>query len=128
MIRNKCPLKIIKESDEFFTKFKVFLEWSRTYCGDCGASGKKESWRIQNLISKPELNGKMCEKVETLDNGRVKVKMNDLILSVKSECLLHNNIDVLACSKCKVIYYCNINYQKRHWKEGGHKQECKEIV
>ena len=31
----------------------------------------------------------------------------------------------LHCGKCKIIYYCNFECQKRHWKEGGHKQECK---
>ena len=73
--RTKNALKIIKESDEFFfTKFKVFLEWCKTYCGGCGAENKS---------------------------------------------------DLLTCSRCKVIMYCNINCQKRHWKEGGHKQECK---
>ena len=40
---------------------------------------------IQNLISKPELNGKICEKVETLDNGRVKIKFDELTLS---ECFI----------------------------------------
>ena len=70
----------------------------------------------------------MCEKVETLDNGRVKIKIDDLVLSVKSECLLHNKSDLLACGRCKVIMYCNVNCQKWHWKEGGHKQECKELL
>ena len=27
-----------------------------------------------------------------------------------------------------IIMYCNINCQEKHWKEGGHKQECKKIV
>ena len=42
---------------------------------------------IQNLISKPELNGKICEKVETLDNGRVKIKFDELTLS---ECFIYS--------------------------------------
>ena len=36
--------------------------------------------------------------------------------------------DLLTCARCKVIFYCNVNCQKKHWKEGGHKQECKDIV
>ena len=100
------------ESDESFTYFKNVLEWSKTVCGGCSASGKKETLQIQNLISKPELNGKMCEKVETLDNGRVKIKIDDLVLSVKPECLIHNKNDLLACGRCKVIMYCNVNCQK----------------
>ena len=31
----------------------------------------------------------------------------------------------LHCGKCKIIYYCNYECQKRDWKEVGHKQECK---
>ena len=126
--RTKCALKIAKESDEYFKYFKQFIELSKIYCGACGARGKKESWLIQNLISKAELNGKICERMETLDSGRVKIKINDLILSVKPECLLLNKSDLLICGRCKVIVYCNINCQKKHWKELGHKQECKEIV
>ena len=126
--RTKNALKIMIESDEDFTKFEDFLEWCKTSCGGCGASGKKETWQIQNLISKPELNGKMCEKVETLDNGRVKVKIDDLILSVKPECLLLNKIDLKTFCKCKVMYCCDFECFKKHWKERGHKDECKEIV
>ena len=75
--RTKNALKIIKESDGFFTKFKDFLEWCKSYCGGCGAENKS---------------------------------------------------NLLTCARCKVIMYCNINCQKKHWKEGGHKPECKEIV
>ena len=35
-----------------------------------------------------------------------------------------NKSDLLACARCKVIMYCNVNCQKKHWKQGGHKQEC----
>ena len=121
--RTKCALKIITESHERFALFKDFLEWSKTVCGGCSANGKKETWQIQNLISKPELNGKICEKVETLDNRRVKVKIDDSTIIVKLECLLHNKSGLLACGRCKVIMYCNLNCQKKHWKEGN-KHEC----
>ena len=67
-------------------------------------SRKKESWQIQNLIPKPELNRKKCEKVETLDYGRVKIKFDDLVLSVKLECLIHNKNDFLTCSRCKLLF------------------------
>ena len=68
----------------------------------------------------------MCEKVETLYNGRVKVKIDKLILSVKPECLLHSKIELKTFCKCKVMYYCNFECFKKHWKEGGHKDECRE--
>ena len=74
--RTKNALKIIKESDEDFTKFKDFIETSKTVCGGCGAKD--------------------------------------------------NKTNLLTCGRCKVIFYCNINCQKKHWK-GGHKQECKEL-
>ena len=126
--RTKCALKIITEPHELFALFKEFLERSKIFCGGCGEIEKKESWQILNLITKPQLNGKICEKVETLDNGRVKIKIDDLVLSVKPECLIHNTSDLLACGRCKVIMYCNITCQKKHWQEGGHKKECKQIV
>ena len=28
------------------------------------------------------------------------------------------------CSRCKITYYCSVKCQKRHWKQGGHKQHC----
>jgi hypothetical protein len=28
------------------------------------------------------------------------------------------------CSRCRVTYYCSVKCQKKHWKEGGHKQHC----
>ena len=32
----------MKESDEFFTEFKDFFEWTKTYCGGCGARDKRD--------------------------------------------------------------------------------------
>ena len=29
-----------------------------------------------------------------------------------------------VCSRCKITYYCSVKCQKRHWKQGGHKQHC----
>ena len=118
--------QIINKVDVKYTKFKEFLDWCKTFCGSCGVtSDKLGTWKIQNLISKPEFNGKMCERLETLDNGRIKIKIENLQLSVKPECLLHyNKCELLTCGRCKVIKYCNGVCQKRHWKEGGHKQEC----
>jgi len=34
----------------------------------------------------------------------------------------------MACSKCLVTLYCGRDCQVKHWKEGGHKQECKLLV
>ena len=28
------------------------------------------------------------------------------------------------CARCQITYYCSKDCQKRHWKEGGHKQNC----
>lgn len=32
-----------------------------------------------------------------------------------------------VCYFCKVPRYCSKECQRRHWKVGGHKQECKEF-
>jgi len=29
-----------------------------------------------------------------------------------------------TCGTFKCTYYCSVNSQKAHWKEGGHKQHC----
>ena len=29
-------------------------------------------------------------------------------------------------SRCRSVYYCNVECQRRHWKKGGHKRMCKE--
>ena len=28
------------------------------------------------------------------------------------------------CGRCKLTFYCSKNCQRRHWREGGHKQSC----
>ena len=28
------------------------------------------------------------------------------------------------CARCKMVAYCSIEHQKKHWKHGGHKGEC----
>jgi len=32
-----------------------------------------------------------------------------------------------ACSQCHTTHYCNRDCQMTHWKEGGHKRECKRL-
>ncbi len=32
-----------------------------------------------------------------------------------------------ACSQCHTTHYCNRECQMKHWKEGGHKRECKRL-
>ena len=31
------------------------------------------------------------------------------------------------CSRCTCVYYCSVDCQRKHWKEGGHKDECKKL-
>jgi TPR repeat protein len=31
------------------------------------------------------------------------------------------------CSGCHAVQYCNTECQKKHWKIGGHKNECKQL-
>ena len=31
------------------------------------------------------------------------------------------------CSRCHAVQYCNTECQKKHWKIGGHKKECKRL-
>jgi TPR repeat protein len=32
-----------------------------------------------------------------------------------------------TCSQCHTTHYCNRECQMKHWKEGGHKRECKQL-
>ena len=45
-------------------------------------------------------------------NKTVEIKIDNLTLTVKLECLHSKKSDLLACGRCKVIMYCNINCQK----------------
>ena len=40
------------------------------------------------------------------------------------ESLLHSIPKHYACARCKITFYCSVQCQKRHWKEGGHKRHC----
>ena len=31
------------------------------------------------------------------------------------------------CSRCKCVYYCSVDCQRKDWKENGHKEECKKL-
>ena len=31
------------------------------------------------------------------------------------------------CSRCKCVYYCGVDCQRKDWKENGHKEECKKL-
>ena len=47
---------------------------------------------------------------------------------VKSHCSFCGNREgklSLYCGRCLSAYYCNKTCQVKHWKAGGHKQECK---
>lgn len=35
---------------------------------------------------------------------------------------------LLKCGRCKSVSYCTEACQKKHWKEGGHKSVCKQVV
>ena len=63
--KTQLALKNMTKANKHFIMLKEFLEQSKTACGGCGAHGKKESSQLENLISKPELNGKICKKVKT---------------------------------------------------------------
>ena len=41
-------------------------------------------------------------------------------------CPVCNKVAENKCTACKLIFYCNKECQKKHWK-GGHKFECKKL-
>jgi hypothetical protein len=34
-------------------------------------------------------------------------------------------VELKKCSRCRAAAYCSRECQVRHWREGGHKRECK---
>lgn len=38
------------------------------------------------------------------------------------------DVKLLCCARCKVAAYCSKSCQQKHWKEGGHKQECPKLT
>ena len=38
------------------------------------------------------------------------------------------NSKLKHCSRCRSVFYCNVECQRKHWKKGGHKARCKEPV
>ena len=109
--RTKVALKIIDKSHRFYSCLRGYLDLAIECCDFC----TRDTWEIQNLISKPELNGKICDIVETLDNGRVKIRVDDLTITVKPECLVQNKGNFLVCGRCKLMVYCNAICQKSYF-------------
>lgn len=36
-------------------------------------------------------------------------------------------VTLSRCSRCKIVHYCSVNFQKTDWKT-GHKKQCAEFV
>jgi hypothetical protein len=43
-------------------------------------------------------------------------------------CCGEKDVDLQVCSLCHTVQYCSRECQIKHWKKGGHKQECKRLA
>lgn len=41
------------------------------------------------------------------------------------DCCCASSTVLLACSRCHLVSYCSKSCQAKHWKEGGHKELCR---
>ena len=88
---------------------------------------RTKTWQLQNLTSRytrsgfSELNGRRCERLALLDDGRVKIDMDGLIISVKQECLVECERDYIwtgeeeAEEGAREEEHMNIGYFRKHW-------------
>ena len=65
------------------------------------------------------------DEKQCADSKKALDKCLSISSTVCSSCYHKQPKFTLKCSKCLSAYYCDINCQRKHWKN-GHKQECKE--
>ena len=70
---------------------------------------------------------------EDPDYSKAKEYLHKLFIQVKASescafCGISKDENKLSsCTRCKSTYYCSKECQANHWKEGGHKNECKKV-
>ena len=107
---------------------------------------------LQELLSYPELRSAMekdsimgallrAYELHKESNPRIAQNGREVLLGVIErqkrhaklfECMqckkrLSSGKKRLVCGACRAVVYCSKDCQRKHWKTGGHKQECKNL-
>jgi len=98
-------------------------------------SGRVQIHRISNLTSrviassftKPLSARKRLSKKNTLSYQLARAEKNRVRpLRECASCRAFEpaGVNFKCCARCRVPYYCSVKCQRRHWKQGGHKEHC----
>lgn len=99
------------------------------------SSGRVQIHSISNLTSrvisssftKPLSARKRLSKKNTLSYQLSRAEKNRVRpLRDCASCRAFEPVGVnfKCCARCRVPFYCSVECQRRHWKQGGHKEQC----
>ena len=86
----------------------------------------KNSWDLNKL---KYLDDKHAVKIKNISKILEKIEGTTTSSSHCSACGKPKSKyqKLRKCSGCHAVQYCNTECQKKHWKIGGHKKECKKL-
>jgi len=74
---------------------------------------------MNNVTADPTLWGAHMATTNRINRGAIPNRLDDLRCSW---CLTCAETEPMRCAKCRLVFYCNRNCQKKHWKY--HKHVC----
>eukprot|EP00040_Diaphanoeca_grandis_P027517 m.156788 g.156788 ORF g.156788 m.156788 type:complete len:236 (-) comp31025_c2_seq1:415-1122(-) len=108
-------------------------------CGNCGSDvqtnflrptveGNEIPWmelKAKPIDGAPDLAEKAPVDAIPLSSAQKAAKSTEITELTKScaDCG-SNDAKLMSCARCKKVWYCSTVCQKRHWKQGGHKESC----